>query len=375
LKVIFITQGVDSSHPVIGFITSWIKELAKKVEYVHVLALKKGNLCDLPINISIYSFKRKNKLLSFLAFNKILFKIIKSENSIEVIFSHMCPIYAILAYPYAKLYRIRQVLWYAHRKVGFLLKIATLLVDVITTSSKESFRINSKKVKILSQGIDVSKIEKVDIKNLWHFKVKRILSVGRITPIKDYKTLIKAAAIINSKNCLFQIIGKPVTKRDYEYLKELKDMIEDYNLRERVEIIEGVSYNEIFRFYRDSFLLVNLCPQGAPDKAVFEAMASCLLILVCNKVFEEMLKGVVSYDFLFKEKDPQDLAKKIKYLLSLKEDISILNRRNLRDFAIKNHSIEGLMSNLIGLLFLQKINLEKDMILYYNILRRSKSEK
>jgi glycosyltransferase involved in cell wall biosynthesis len=66
-----------------------------------------------------------------------------------------------------------------------------------------------------------------------------------------------------------------------------------------------------------------------------------------------MLKGVVNYDFLFKEKDPQDLAKKIKYLLSLKEDISILNRRNLRDFAIKNHSIEGLMSNLIDLLSLK----------------------
>ena len=55
----------------------------------------------------------------------------------------------------------------------------------------------------------------------------KILSIGRISPVKDYETLILAAEILKDKRIEFQfdIIGVP-TPKDRKYSLRLKKMVQ-----------------------------------------------------------------------------------------------------------------------------------------------------
>jgi len=58
----------------------------------------------------------------------------------------MYPEYAILAFPYAKIKRIKLIMWYAHYQINWRLILASKLVDKVLTTSYETCRIRSNKV-------------------------------------------------------------------------------------------------------------------------------------------------------------------------------------------------------------------------------------
>ena len=58
MKVLVLTQTVDTEDPILGFMHRWIEELASKYERIEVVCLREGNH-NLPKNVFIHSLGKE----------------------------------------------------------------------------------------------------------------------------------------------------------------------------------------------------------------------------------------------------------------------------------------------------------------------------
>jgi len=350
LRVLMITQKVDLDDDILGFTHTWVNKLAERVERFYVLALAVGRH-SLRDNVELFSMGKergKGRLERLVNFNRVVAKLVLGRK-VEVIFIHMCPRYAILAAPYAKLMRVPMVMWFTHRSTSNELRIAHWLVDKVVTASKESFRLKSDKVVITGHGIDTDRFKPLDVRREGNTKV--ILSVGRISPIKDYETLIEAANILVNKqgrrDLQFVIVGNVVIASHQGYFEHLQEMMAAYGLTDRVSFVGAVPHREMPAYYQECDVLVNLCPTGGLDKAVLEAMACGKIAITCNESFKNILSGYSS-KLMFREKDAVNLADRIAYVLEMDKDSQATLGYGLRDIVIREHSVDSLMDRLVN---------------------------
>lgn len=312
-NILIITQKVDENDDLLGFFVGWIREFSKHFDKVFVITLGEGEY-NLPANVFIYSLgkeKGSSKISRFFNFYKLLFRLAPKSKGI---FSHMSPIFAIASWPVAFLFGKKVFLWYLHRSLTFRLKVAERLCFKILTADKNSLTIKSKKIVELGHGIDVGRFK---IERSWQNDtgVLKILSVGRISKIKDYETLIKAAKNLKDRGLAFEIkiVGRPVMKGDFEYFRELKNLVEELDLADKVKFVDFVPYSRIADYYKKSDILINLAPTGGIDKTVLEAMASGLSVLVSNEAFRKYFGG---YELFFRHGDSKNLAESISRLIN-----------------------------------------------------------
>lgn len=310
MKLLIITQKVDVDDPILGFFHRWIIEFGKQAEHVSVICLEKGKF-KLPPNVEVYSLGKensKNKLKYIFQFFNLCF--FKSLNY-DTVFVHMNPVYIVLAGWWWRLMSKRIALWYVHREVDLKLRIAEFFTNKIVTVSKETFNLPSHKLKIVGHGIPLEDFQKPINYKKAEDKF-RIVSVGRISPIKNLEVLIEAASYLQDKipNLEVNIIGSPARKGDDQYLAKLKDLIVHKKLGQIVNFVGEVSNQTIKHYYWGSDISVNLSPTGGVDKAILESMASSLLVLASNRAFADYF-GEYKDMLLFKEGDAKDLVNKI----------------------------------------------------------------
>ena len=150
-----ITQKIDLDDDVLGFTHTWVNKLTEQVAWLHVLALSVGRH-ELHDNVTLYSMGKEqgaDRLRRFVNFNRVIVPLLL-RRQVNVVFVHMCPLYAVLASPWTKLRRVPMVLWYTHKSVTGTLKLAHQLVDRVVTASPESFCLPSDKVVVTGHGID-----------------------------------------------------------------------------------------------------------------------------------------------------------------------------------------------------------------------------
>ncbi|WP_297949678.1 glycosyltransferase family 4 protein [uncultured Campylobacter sp.] len=140
--------------------------------------------------------------------------------------------------------------------VNFYSKIMTDADAIICPSGYardhvvRSYGADAAKITIIPRGID---LEKFNPKNLderfiaefrQNFNLAQddfiVSAVGRITQIKDYKTLIRAAALASEQNLKILIVGGVGAGRD-EYFSELKSLVAELGLDERVIFTDSQS--------------------------------------------------------------------------------------------------------------------------------------
>lgn len=349
--LLFITRKIDKNDALAGFSYYWVAKLAAKVGALNVICLEKGDTDGLPENVKIYSLGKElgaNRLVKLLNFQKYAFRLVRQSDGV---FCHQNPIYTILIAPFAKLYDKKIVTWYTHGKVSFQLRLVNLLADVILTASPESFRLKSKKVIATGHGIDIDffKPAEGDKKIGGIFK---ILSIGRISPVKDYETLIESVDILvnkkNFKNIQVDIIGAPGLKTQEEYFTRLKKEVENKNLSKYVFFLGPKGYPELPDWYRKSDLFINLSHTGSLDKAVLEAMACGRIVLTSNEAFFAILKNKGA-DLLVKPKSGADLAEKITAIMKLNNEEKQKIALKLREEVAQNHNLDKLSEFIVSL--------------------------
>lgn len=350
MNLLIITQKVDDQDDLLGFFVEWIREFANHFEKIYVITLAKGNY-TLPNNVTIASLGKEKKRSKFVQAFLFFWHSFKFTPKVDGVFAHMSPIFAIAAWPLAVIFRKKILLWYLHRSVTLRLRVAEKLSYKVVTAVAESLKFKSNKIVEVGHGINLDKF----IKNRqWAKKENepwRILSVGRISPIKNYETLIDAGKLLRGRGVSFviKIIGRPVMPGDSEYMKQLKLRVKDAGLEKLVNFSGFVPYSEIQNYYFESDIVVNLTPTGGIDKTILEAMAAGSITLASNAVFNADF-GTYAQSLLFYYGNPKDLADKIEKIISLpsqeKEKISLFLRENVS----RQHKLSKAIGSITSLL-------------------------
>jgi len=362
MNLLITTQKVDINDDVLGFMHGWVEEFAKYCEKVIVICLQQGEH-KLPKNVKVLSLGKELRIKNYELritnfFNKAIyiFKFYKyiwrEKRNYDKVFVHMNPEYIVLGGLFWRMFGKKIVLWYAHGHTPRSLKIAEKLTDIIFTSTKSGCRLKSKKIKVVGQGVDVNKLKAESYKVESQEEKFKIITVGRISPVKDYETLIKAVELLCSNKLFFRlqvdIIGGAGLPDQKKYLNKLKKAVKDKKLDNVVNFVGAVPNKDIARYLKSADIFVNMSHTGSLDKAILEAMACGLPVLTCNEALKDVLSKYKEA-LMYIKGDYKELAKKIKLLLYAKKKEREKIGRDLRDIVIKEHSLERLIKKIIAL--------------------------
>ena len=347
MNVLMMTPTVDPLDPSHGFAYTWMKRIAGQVDKLSVITLIQRNP-EPDMEFEVYSLGTKtNRLSKWLYLNRLLLKLVPQA---DLIFAHMYPVFPVLAWPFSRLFTKPLVMWRCHNgHIGFMTKLGHALVNRVVTASEESFRIKSHKVKIIGHGIDIERFSassKPASKDYFS-----ILSVGRISPVKDYATMIEAVSIMVSEyhieNIGFLIVGGPPPTSGESYFDSIKKLAKEKGIEGKVRFIGNVPYNTVPDFYHRADLFISASQTGSIDKVVLEAMASGKLVVTCNEAFFPFLGDYRSI-LTFQKGNPHDLAKKIAVLHSLAEGEKAKIRSFLKGMVEAEHSLDVWLPWLIS---------------------------
>lgn len=335
MKILIITQVVDTEHPILGFFHNWIAEFAKNFEKVTVVCLFKGKY-DLPDNVKVVSLGKEeggNKFKYTYRFFKYLFKY---RREYDQVFVHMNQIYVILGGLYWRLMGKKVNLWYAHGTVTNSLRIATLLSHKIFTSTDNGFRIDTKKKNVVGQGIDTDIFSYGDFDS----REDKFLVVGRISPVKGFGVILDAVKEIDQE-VEIEVVGEPSSEEEDKYMNELKST----GIFNFLGKIPNHLLNEKLR---EAKVLINMSDNGSLDKTMVEAMSSGLIVISCNEAYGEV---VGDDNELYCKKDPSILASlMLKYLNINKEDYEKISK-DLREEVINHHSLDKFVKKITKIMY------------------------
>jgi len=265
MKLLICTQAVDVGDSDLGFFVRWIEEFAKQCEKVTVVCLHKGEY-SLPNNVEVCVLGNAPRFVRTLRLWRIC---IARCREYDAVFVHMNPEFIVAAGLLWRILRKRVALWYTHKSVNLKLRIAVLLVHIVFTASKESFRLRSKKVRVVGHGIDT---------DFFSFDANAVrgdflLSVGRLMPSKRHDLAIRAAAFVDRE---LRIIGEGPERENLEALVHALDA--------RVRFLGGLTQPQLRDEYQKAAYLIHTSETGSLDKVVLEALACGLPVVTISTV-------------------------------------------------------------------------------------------
>lgn len=196
--------------------------------------------------------------------------------------------------------------------------------------------INNDLIEVISNGIedeayfDVEKLAGQEIKNKVKSWGKYLIQVGRVYPIKNYETTIKALREV-PEEVKFVIVG-PVEKNKYpDYWQELKSLITELGLDDRV-IFAGV-IRGVDKFYamKNAETMVHMAMWESFCNVVHEGMSQGLPVVVANNTALPFLVKDKINGYLVGTKDHKRVAEKINHILKNKnsEELRKISRTNI----------------------------------------------
>lgn len=338
MRLLFITQKVDKDDDILGVYHRWIEKLAEKVEAISVICLYKGTV-DLPRNVRVLSLGKESGR-SRLKYVKNFYKHLRAlKGEYDRVFVHMNPEYMLLGGLYWRFKGKKVAFWYNHPLGSLITKIGLFLANIVFFTSSFSFAAKNPKSVKMPVGIDINFLKKDPaIKK----EENSVLYLGRISPIKNVDVLIGAAK--KDARFRFLIVGDPTPgkKIEAEYLESIKKISP-----ENVRFKKGVPYIKTPAIYNQHQIFVNLTDTGSLDKTTLEAMACQVPALVSNRSFEKILPEDLRDILIFKEKDVEDLYRKITHIFSLSKEERENIGKILRQIVIKDHSLDLLTNKII----------------------------
>jgi len=346
MRLLIVTQVVDRNNDLLGAFHRWIMRFSEVFESVEVICLYEGDH-DLPENVSVHSLGKETKRSRLQYLWRFYRYIFMYRKNYDVVFVHMNPEYAVLAGLFWRWMGKTVFLWFAHIRGGFMRRAALIFVHRVISVSKESFvDHHSKKFVAVGHGIDT------DIYNCPaepHAKeVKIILSIGRLSPVKEYDRLVDAAHMLRSrygrKDFLVRLIGAPANAEDDAYVAGLKNKIEGLGLKDVFDFYGPVANRDILEHLCGSDAFASMQCRGGAGKSFLESMSSGIPTLVCTPVFNEHLGEWKKY--LFYDGTAGDFAGKLDAVLSLTNEERRRMGADLRNIVIRHHHLKKLVQRV-----------------------------
>lgn len=345
MKLLIVTQTLDSKHSVLGFFVRWVLEFAKQCEQVTVLCLDRGD--DLfPENVTVIHISRTWHGLKVWPVT-LAYQAFVCRKRYTHVFAHMNPEYILSAGVIWRLLGRKVSFWYAHGTVSVRLKIATLLCNAVFSSTPEGFRHSTRKLHIVGQGVDLDLYKGADLERGLRKPIS-LVSISRISSSKRLELLLETVFILKSEykvDVVCTVIGGPATSFDKNYLETLQSYITEHHLTDNIIWTGELPLIKAISVLKETDIFVHFGNTGSLDKAVLDAMACGVIPLSANKAVQGVVIGITDQDLRIE--GPQDAARKVNQFLNQTEtDIHTL-RTQLVKHIHENFSLELLMKRIV----------------------------
>lgn len=344
MKILFITQKVDKNDDLLGVYCEWARRIAEKFESVIAICLYKGEY-DLPFNVKVFSLGKEagaSKIKYVINFYKYIWHLRKEY---DAVFVHMNQEYVILGGLLWILLRKRIFFWRNHMQGNLFTKIAVKLSEKVFCTSPYSFIANFKNCILMPAGIDTERFIAASEKST--IRKNKILSMGRISPIKNLEPLIVACQFLEKEQIVYSLdIFGVVNPGNENYLEKLKKTTEELRLKNKIFFKGSVPFVKTPEVYSNYDVFVNLTDSGSLDKTIFEAMAAGCIPVVSNKSFEKIFPNDLANILIFKENDSKDLEEKIVNIFNMPENKKTKISKILKKLVVEKHSLNKLIKEL-----------------------------
>jgi glycosyltransferase involved in cell wall biosynthesis len=343
MKLLIVTQAVNARHPVLGFFVRWIEEFAKHAE-VQVICLEKGEYA-LPENVHVYSLGKErggSRGSSIFTFYTLVWRL---RHNYDVVFVHMNPEYFVLAGTLWRLWGKRTALWYTHKNVNLWLRIAVAFANTIYTASKESFRLKTRKLKVMGHGIDTTRQIPDHVPATG---VTRLMTSGRISTTKGLAVIIGAFLELQKRGIASTLtaFGAPVSAEDMRYQEALSVTLAEQGKNPNEVFVGSVPHAELPRRRASMDYFLHASETGSLDKTVLDAAMSDVIPISSSEAYGEFLAGFEKY-LVYPKGDSAALADRVLALQSLPEEQRAGIRAALKNRVIEKHSLQSLISAIV----------------------------
>ncbi|MEE8467838.1 MAG: glycosyltransferase [Planctomycetota bacterium] len=347
MKLVVVTQLLDTSDAVLGFVMRWIQGLSLHCERVRVLALEVGDLEGLPPNVDLRVIGRKGRLLRLLRYRRYLTQAFQRDG-FDTLLTHMVPRYSTLGDGLARRHGAGHYLWYTHKGVDRRLRRAVQVVDKVFSASRESMRVETDKLVVTGHGID---LEHFDAAGAAPADPPRLLAVGRLTAAKDALTLVEALAALRTdgRKVSLDWAGGALAPGDEEYAQRVRARIRELDLESAVRLLGPVPYARIAEHYRQATLLLSASRTGSVDKVVLEAMACGRPPVTSGEAYPPLLAGLgeQARALTFPPGDVTALSQRVGALLDRTQAERDALGVRLRSIVRADHEVDALMGRLV----------------------------
>lgn len=309
MRLVFVTQTVDSQDPMLGATVAKLKALAVRCDELVVITDRVG-ADELPENCVVLTYGARTRLGRGIRYLRALAPLLSSRRPPDALVAHMCPIYLVLAAPLAKLRGVPSILWYTHWAVHGTLRLAMALCDAALSVDLRSLPIASPKVRGIGHGIDLAQFPvRTSVPDSGPL---RLLSLGRTSPTKGFATLVEACGRLKRDGVEFTcgLYGPSTTDEERRHRVELRRLIEDGQLGDAVALHEAVPRGAVSDLIHSADVVVNT-HGGGLDKVVYESAACAVPVMACHPGFDGFLGGL-PVELLFESGNADDLARVIR---------------------------------------------------------------
>jgi glycosyltransferase involved in cell wall biosynthesis len=256
----------------------------------------------------------------------------------------MNPEYVLLGGLFWRLMGKTVFMWYAHKHGSRLRTIALWLAHRVISVSKESFvEHDSPKFIPIGHGIDVD-LHACPARTPSGGK-KEILTVGRLSPVKECAWLVEAAGLLRrnyGRNDFYvRFIGGPANPEDEAYVRGLKSRADGLGLHDEVHFDGPIPNKDVPETLCRADIFVSMQCAGGAGKSFLEAMAARVPTVVCTPVFNDDLGRWKPY--LFFGGTPEDLAEKLDRCLSMTDEERSEMGAVLRGIVERDHNLKNLV--------------------------------
>lgn len=332
MRLLITTQAVDENDPVLGFFIGWINELATHFDQVHVVCLKEG-VHQLPANVHVYSLGKEHgasRLRYILRFYRYMWQL---RGMYDRVFIHMNPHYVLL---WGMVWMLRGIpihFWRNHAKMNSMTGITAWFATRMYYTSPYACLSRYSHAVRMPVGIDTNRFVVATCSQA--STKKKILFLGRLSPVKQPEIFIEAAALLDD-TYEFHLYGDDPSP-GASYKKKLESLAGN-----TVFFHSAITNQETPSIYRTHDIYINLTPEGSMDKTVLEAGACGTLVIVANKSF----KSIVPDQSLLSDVTPSGLAQKITEMETLSASERARMCEITREGILKEHSLHELGSRL-----------------------------
>lgn len=340
MRLLYILSHYNQHESATGFMVNWVETSKKYFQSVKILCLYKDeNIND----ENIICFKGQNSLHTLIKLNQYL---IKYKDEYDVIFTQMSATFPIASILPKFIYSKKIFMWWSHAHLNNQLKLAHFLVDGIFTASQGSFPINSPKVHIIGHGIPTYDFFKKYTKK----NTLSIISIGRITEVKNYLPLIKAIKKLENLNIRVLLYGGTHSFKDETYKNMLKDKINALGLNQVISFEGEIPNSQILKHLEQNDVFINTQYEGGVGKAVLESMMIGIPAIVASPSYYVDNISHLAHNFVFEKDNIDDLANKIKSFYELDLSAKIEVSTQVQNFVRTKYSLDFLWSKIFTII-------------------------